>query len=232
MNLWKIAAGVLAAVVVFVAGREVARAASSSAPGAGRLDTSGGKPPSKWTAADYRELHALSARLGVSSPDVLAVLRNESGLDPQAEFPGGLARGLNQLTDAGRSAIGMSESEFDSYPGWSVAQQLPVVERSLRAAFQGARPQTAGAIYAFNFLPARARARGTAPATVLGTVEEFPKNEPLADSAGNYTPAALSARLRRFGDRRKDGSPVDPLYLGALQALRDAVGDQSLSPTW
>jgi hypothetical protein len=214
----------------------------SAAPSeGGGLDTSGAterlsaadrKVLQKWTAGDYRALHAISDRLGIPSPNLLALMRSESGLDPAAEYPGGLAKGISQLTDAGRAAAGLSADDFADYQDWPVSAQLPVVERQLRTTLAGKRPDTAGALYAYNFLPSRARARGTAPDTVLGTVEEFEADAGLADAAGNYTPRALSNHLRALGSRRKDGSPTDPRFLAALQALRDAVGEPGLSPVW
>ncbi len=217
----------IAAVVLFV------RRAFGGPSSGHYLDTSGGTPPPKWSLGDYRALQTVADRLGVPSPNLLAVLRSESNLDPAAMYPGGIARGLNQITEAGRPAAGLSESQFEEFQTWSVGEQLPFVERSMSVALSGAKPQTAGGLYAYNFLPARARLRGTAPTTVLADVAEWPVDSGLdTNHDGEYEVSDLSAHLSQFGARKKDGSPVDPRYLGALQALRDATGNQALSPTW
>jgi|SRR5579859_429383 len=197
------------------------------------LDTSGGKAPPWWTPADYKALAATSARLGINPANLLAIMRSESGLNPSAMYPGGIARGLTQITEAGRASAGLSESDFEDFQNWSIQEQLPRIEKYMREEFAGSPPQTAGGLYAYNFLPAYAREKGTAPDTVLASVEDFPADSALDyDDDGQYEVRDLSNRLARYGARKDDGSPVDTLYLGALQGLRDATGDQSISPVW
>lgn len=197
------------------------------------LDTSAGKghAPSQWTPLDYLDTHKLGADILSSGPDLLLVMEAESELDPAARFPRvdeaghSLAVGISQLTAASDAATGLSEAGRDALSSKTVAEQLPYVRRYFQAMAwtRARRPYpNAGALYAMNFLPARAFSRGIAPKTVLGTVEEFPLDEGLADAAGNYTVGSLNAVLRKVAAR--------PRYLGALQAMRDAVGDQSLSP--
>jgi hypothetical protein len=197
---------------------------SSSASGP-MLSTAGGKPPPWWSAADYRALYASAGRLGMSAADLLLVEASESGLNPAASYPGGFAVGLNQLTSASNALTGLTEAEREAVTSMSVAQQIPIVERyfrNLQWTREGRGYPTAGVVYAQNFLPGRAIARGAAPDTVLGTVEEFPPDAGLADASGNYTVRSLEAHLRRVAG--------GATYKGALQAMRDATGDGSLSP--
>lgn len=224
---WGFGAGVT---VALARGLFFPKSAYASGP---YLDTSGGEPPSWWTPDDYRALDETSGRLGVNSANLLSVLRSESGLRPDAVFPGGLARGLSQITEAGRAAAGLSESEWREFQTWPIQRQLPAIERYMSVEFDGKPPTSAGGIYAFNFLPARAKARGTAPTTVLAEVSEFGIDAGLDyDGDGRYEVSDLSRHLARYGDRKKDGGPVDPLYLGALAELRRATGKPGLSPMW
>lgn len=197
------------------------------------LDTSAGAghAPKQWTPVDYLDLYKLGQDVGATGPDLLLVMENESDLNPAARFPAldeaghSLAVGVSQLTAASDAATGLSEAGRDALSSKSVAEQLPYVRDYFEAMAwtKAHRPYpNAGAVYAMNFLPSRAYARGVAPQTVLGTVDEFPLDKGLADSNGNYTVASLNAVLRKVAKR--------PRYLGALQAMRDAVGDQTLSP--
>jgi hypothetical protein len=198
------------------------------------LDTSQGigHAPAEWTPLDYLETWKLGEDIRSSGPDLLLIMDSESGLHPGARFPKtdaaghALAVGISQLTSASDALTGLSESERDALSQKSVAEQLPIVRRYFEREKWTAlgRPYpTAGVLYAMNFLPARALARGVAPDTILGTVEEFPLDSHLADSNGNYTVRSLEHYLAA-------GPMKSPRYLGALQAMRDAVGDQSLSP--
>lgn len=198
---------------------------------AGALDTTGGKPPPWWTPEDYRAHAAASARLGVNPANWGAVYKSESGLNPTAAFPQldseghPLAVGLGQLTSAANGAAGITEDVRAEIPSMPVSEQIPIFERAMRTSLGGMRPPSAGALYAFNFLPARVKARGMAPDTILGTTDEFPLDVGLdTNGDGNYTISDLSARLSRYAK--------DPTYLGWLQGLRDATGNQALSPVW
>lgn len=197
------------------------------------LDTSAGAghAPKQWTPIDYLDTFKIGSDIGSWGPDLLLIMKNESDLNPAARYPAldeaghSLAVGISQLTAASDAATGLSEAKRDALSSKSVAEQLPYVRRSFEALSwtKAHRPYpNAGALYAMNFLPARAYARGIAPQTVLGTVDEFPLDKGLADSNGNYTVASLNAVLRK--------AAKSPRYLGALQVMRDAVGDQTLSP--
>lgn len=226
--LYYVGGGVVIAAVV-VAIRRVF-GGGGSAGGGGGLDTSlasGHPPPPWWTAQDYRDHVAASNRLGINPANWLAIYRSESAFNPQAAFPQKdsagvpLAVGIGQLT----KAAGVSGSEMLSILSMPVSQQLPIFEKYMNQVLRGAHPDTAGGLYAYNFLPARAQARGTAPDAVLGTVAEFPLDKPLdTNGDGVYTVSDLSTHLSIYAR--------DPLYLAALQAMRDAVGDQTLSPVW
>jgi hypothetical protein len=197
------------------------------------LDTAAGAghAPPGWTPVDYLDAWKLGNDIGSSGPDLLLIMESESNLNPGARFPKvdaaghSIATGLTQLTAASDPLTGLSEAQRDSFSSLPVASQLPIIRRYMENTQWGKehRPYpSAGALYALNFLPARALERGIAPQTVLGTVEEFPLDKGLADSAGHYTVASLNAELATIAQR--------PRYLAALQAMRDAVGDQALSP--
>ena len=197
------------------------------------IDTSAGAghAPRWWTADDYRELASLGDDIASSGPDLLLIMDSESGLNPSARFPKidaaghSLAVGISQLTSASDPLTGLSEDQRDALSSESVAAQLPIVRRyftRLQWTKLGRPYPTAGVVYAMNFLPTRALERGVAPDTVLGTVDEFPLDSHLADGSGNYTVRSLENYLRHVAS--------GATYLGALQAMRDATGDPSLSP--
>lgn len=221
MSLWRYIAYGVAALTPIVAWR-LASARPSNA-----LDTAAGKgkAPPWWTPADYRAHYASAGRIRMNAADLLLVEASESGLDPRASYPGELAVGLNQLTAASNALTGLSEAERRAIPTMPVAAQIPIVERyfrNLQWTKAGKGYPTVGVAYAQNFLPGRAMARGAAPDTVLGTLEEFPLNAGLADAAGNFTVRSLETHLKKVAAQGR--------YLGALQALRDATGDRNLSP--
>lgn len=196
--------------------------ASAASPS---FSTAGGKPPPWWSPSDYRNFYASAKRIPMSPADLLLVEASESGLNPAAAYPGGIAVGLNQLTSASNGVTGLSEEERRQIPKMSVAQQIPIVERyfnGLQWTREGRGYPTVGVVYAQNFLPGRALERGAAPDTVLGTRAEFPLDAGLADAAGNFTVRSLEAHLRRVAD--------GATYRGALAAMRDATGDGGLSP--
>ena len=209
--------GVVGAYKYFFGGSASAAAVDTSA-GAGHA-------PPTWGAADYRALNASAGRLRMNPADLLLVEYSESRLNPAASYPGGIAVGINQLTSASNGLTGLSEDERANVVNLSVGQQIPIVERYFRNLpwTQADRGYpSAGVVYAMNFLPARAMERGASPDTVLGTVDEFPQDKGLSDGSGNYTVRSLENELKTLAGQ--------PTYLGALQALRDAVGDQSISP--
>lgn len=226
MDWWGYAIGGLGTLAVFAWLRRRGLAASA-------LDTSRGQghAPIWWTPDDYRAHAAASARLGINPADWGAVYRSESGFNPAAAFPKldseghPLAVGIGQLTSAANGAAGITEATRAGIPSMPVSAQIPIFERAMRTSLGGMKPPSAGALYAFNFLPARVKARGMGPDVVLGTTDEFPLDVGLdSNGDGNYTISDLSARLSRY--------KTDALYLGWLQGLRDATGDQSISPTW
>ena len=125
----------------------------------------------EWTDADFAALHAVARRLRMSPADLLLVLASESGLHPWAAYrvdedgdptkdPSGYpyAAGLNQVTKAANAALGLTEEQRTTIPTWSVARQLPLVERLFNAIAwtRAGKPYAhAGVVYAANFAPAR-----------------------------------------------------------------------------
>jgi hypothetical protein len=220
--------GGLAVAALAVAARRIFTGSGSS--GGGGLDTSlagSHPPPPWWTTQDYIDHYNASRRQGLNPANWGAVYRSESAFNPAAAFPQKdshgvpLAVGIGQLT----AAAGVSEDQRIAMLSMPVSGQLPIFEKYMSMVLKGAHPDTAGGIYAYNFLPGRAQARGTAPNVVLGTVAEFPLDKPLdTNGDGQYTVSDLSQHLSIYA--------TDPLYLAWLQALRDAVGDQSISPVW
>jgi hypothetical protein len=190
-----------------------------------------GHAPIWWTPEDYRTLNSMGAEVGSTGPDMLLFIHSESGGYPGAKFPKidehghHIAVGISQFTQPSDALTGLNEDGREALLTKTVGEQLPY----MRLYFVkgqwyklGRTYDSPGAIYAVNFLPSRAVARGVAPNTILGTEEEFPLDASLADAARNYTVNSLNAHLAKIAKT--------PAYLGALQAMRDAVGDQSLSP--
>ena len=228
--VWLGVAGGSVLVIGVVGWAKLASGASNQQGTGPSLDTSlaaGHAPPSWWTTQDYKDHYAASQRLGLNPANWGAIYRSESSFNPGAAFPQKdkdgvpLAVGIGQLT----RAAGVSGDYMLSILKMPVSEQIPVFEKYMGQVLKGARPDTAGGLYAYNFLPARAQSRGTAPDSELGTVAEFPLDKPLdTDGNGIYTVRDLSTHLSIYA--------TDPLYLAWLQALRNAVGDQSISPVW
>ena len=99
------------------------------------------------------EVNRVSARFGVDPLDMLAVMRAESRLDPRAQNPTSRATGLIQFIPQTAAALGTTVEEIREM---SAAQQMQLVERYFQMVGlpQGA---SAGTLYAYVYLPGRAR---------------------------------------------------------------------------
>jgi hypothetical protein len=230
MSWWKwlgIATGVTTLWAIFAS-----RASAAPPP----LTTDGGLPPRWWTDADYAAFAAAMVRDGVAPADALLFVGNESDFNPAAaNHQGGriYAAGLNQITRAGAAGVGVSaenaQAFLDHFVTLSVAAQIPYVERSLKTSLVGAgvtNPDNVGLLYAVNFLPARVRARGTGPNTVLTVRGEayYDNNAGLDfNKDGKITIQDLSDTLR---------TKIAPTatFKGALAKLRAAMGNATVSP--
>jgi hypothetical protein len=99
------------------------------------------------------EVNRVSARFGVDPLDMLAVMRAESRLDPTAQNPRSRATGLIQFIPQTATALGTTVEEIREM---SAAQQMRLVERYFQMVGlpHGA---SAGTLYAYVYLPGRAR---------------------------------------------------------------------------
>lgn len=206
---------------------------AAEAQGAGMPPHSGGiSRPEEWTVEDFQSLAALSHQLGMNPADLLVVLWSESGGHPWAQFPKApaypQAAGLNQITSVAAATAGLSEAQRADMVHWTVAQQLPVVEHYFSHLGWPYSYPNAGIIYAMNFGANRVKARGTAPDTVLYDTSDgnaYTTNSAFdTEKKGYITIQDLSNHLQVVASR--------PDYQGALQALRYATGDGSLSPNF
>jgi hypothetical protein len=200
-------------------------------------------PPSKWTDADFRTLVDASHRLSLNPADLLLIMTSESGLNPSAAYRGKdgrvIAGGLNGMTEAGAGAGGLTVAQIQDFPSWSVAQQLPVVERFMHTALSGvAPPDNAAVLYAYNFAPGHVRSRGTSLDTVLYTkgVDGAAYDlQAVVDhgSKGYITIRDLSYWLSDVanGTGPAVNKSKSAAYKGALARLRAVTGDATLSPT-
>jgi hypothetical protein len=109
----------------------------------------------RWSDGDMAAFAAAARRAGVEPALALAVYGSESGLNPRARNPNGGAAGIPQLLPAFMKSYGADPATFHT---WSVAQQIPVIERLLKSqvAMLGSPPLTASKLYHLNFYPATA----------------------------------------------------------------------------
>jgi len=200
---------------------------------AGAIDLVGAMGVDSWTDADLIAFRALSHRLGLTPADLLLVLYSESALKPSAAARNSdgyaVAVGLNQITAVLNSALGLTEDERQDMVNWSVADQLPYVERSLQlSGVLNYDLPDAGALYVANFSPARL-AKG------------FGGNVVLYDSKTD--PAAYASN--KGADREKKGwintenmrqalrtNASRPDFKAALARYQKVTGDSSTPRIW
>lgn len=115
-----------------------------------------------WTPDDYKALADAAATIQAKPEDLLLVLYSESRLNPAAYNPAG-AYGLNQLT----RAAGFTQAELSAVLQLTPREQMPYVVRYFKATGRTTPFEDAGAVYAFNFAPSVARAKGTGSGVVL-----------------------------------------------------------------
>ena len=201
-----------------------------SSPGAKPLDTTKKGTISWWTDDDFRAFAAMAQRLRMNPADLLIVLYSESELKPWAQntIEGPFtAVGLNQITKGGASGW-LSEAERRNLVNLSVGQQLPYVERyfmHIPWVRSGNVFDSASQVYLAEFAPALL-SRGRDPNMVL-----YSKS-----SGKSYEDNKLFDQERKgyitLGDLGKWVSHLSnrPLFLAALDRLRQVTGDPNLTP--
>lgn len=145
------------------------------------------------TSDDFNaELNRVSSKFSVNPADMLALMRSESSINPQAVNPTTGATGLIQFMPRTARSLGTTTEELR---GMTAAQQMKYVEKyfdSVRLP-SGA---SAGKLYAYVFLPGRANR------DVLTQQGEnfYEANRGLdMDRDGKITIADLDARMARYG---------------------------------
>lgn len=188
------------------------------------------------TSGDFMsEVNRVSAKFSIDPANLLAVMRSESSLNPQAVNPSTGASGLIQFMPRTARSIGTT---VEAIRQMTAAEQMPYVERF----FESVRLQpgsSAGRLYAYVFLPGRANR------DVLTQAGEsyYEANRGLdVDRDGKITIADLDARLARFGGTAaapQQRSPQDGAVLAtasggqaaADQAMVRGVGRQVVVPS-
>lgn len=155
-------------------------------PPVGGGDMSGG-------SGDFMsEVNRVADKFSLNPTDLLALMRSESGINPAAVNSSTGATGLIQFMPATARSLGTTTEELR---GMSAAEQMKYVERF----FESVRlpsGASAGQLYAYVFLPGRARRE------VLTAAGEpfYEQNRGLdMDKDGQITIADLDARMARFG---------------------------------
>lgn len=187
-----------------------------------------------WTDDDFRKLSKIAVGNRQNPADLLLILTSESGLNPKAVnrrsdgFP--IAVGLNQLTSAANSLVGITEEERQDLVNKSVDYQLDLVNKffsGLQWTKSGKSYDNAGVIYEANFAPGRMTSRGTSLDTVLydtGDGVAYTQNKQLDKAGkGKITVGDLVEYMRTVSEKA--------VYSAALQRLRAATGDDSLAPS-
>lgn len=187
-----------------------------------------------WTDEDFVKLYNNSKKVKQNPADSLLIIWSESGGNPKAVnrrsdgYP--IAVGLNQLTSAANSLVGITEDERIDLVNQPVSRQLDLVDKffsGLQWTKQGKSYDNAGVIYEANFAPGRMNSRGTDLDTVLYDTSDgvfYTQNKQLdKDNKGKITVQDLVNYLRTVSDK--------PSYNAALQRMRSATGENSLSPS-
>lgn len=106
----------------------------------------------RWSDEDMASFAAAVRRAGVEPALALAVYGSESRLNPGAKNPTFGAAGIPQILP---SLLPLYGGDPQNFHKWSVAQQIPVIERLLKSqvATLGTPPQTASKLYHLNFYP-------------------------------------------------------------------------------
>lgn len=184
---------------------------SGSTPAAGSPQQSTG------VTGDFAtELNRVSSKFNVNPSDMLALMRSESSLNPQAVNASTGATGLIQFMPRTARSLGTTTEELR---GMTAAQQMQYVEKyfdSVRLP-SGA---SAGRLYAYVFLPGRANRE------VLTTRGEayYDANIGLdMDRDGNITIADLDVRMARYGGALANASTA---MAAADQAQARGAGTQ------
>ena len=182
----------------------VAGPAATNSPPSGADQSKSGAQPS----GDFMtEVGKVASNLGIDTSNLIAIMKSESSLNPQAVNPVTGASGLIQFMPNTAKSLGTTVEELRKM---TAVQQLPYVEKY----FKSVRVQpgsSAGRLYAYVFLPGRANRE------VLTQAGEnyYESNKGLdIDRDGKITIADLDARLAKYG-----GSAG-----ASLQASRPSTG--------
>lgn len=168
-------------------------AGSSTSPSATAVGIPSATGAQSQQTGDFMsEVNRVSEKFGLNPADMLALMRSESSLNPQAVNASTGATGLIQFMPATARSLGTTT---EALRGMSAAQQMQYVEKyfdSVRLP-QGA---SAGQLYAYVFLPGRARRE------VLTAAGEnfYEANRGLdMDGDGRITISDLDMRMARYG---------------------------------
>ena len=163
--------------------------ATGQTPQATPVNPQGGAQPS----GDFMtEVGKVASNLGIDASNLIAIMKSESSLNPQAVNPVTGASGLIQFMPNTAKSLGTTVEEIRKM---TAVQQLPYVEKY----FKSVRVQpgsSAGRLYAYVFLPGRANRE------VLTQAGEnyYESNKGLdVDRDGKITIADLDARLAKYG---------------------------------
>jgi len=163
--------------------------ATGQTPQATPVNPQGGAQPS----GDFMtEIGKVASNLGIDASNLIAIMKSESSLNPQAVNPVTGASGLIQFMPNTAKSLGTTVEEIRKM---TAIQQLPYVEKY----FKSVRVQpgsSAGRLYAYVFLPGRANRE------VLTQAGEnyYESNKGLdVDRDGKITIADLDARLAKYG---------------------------------
>jgi hypothetical protein len=199
----------------------------------GAIDLVGAMGIDNWTDADLLTFRAMSHRLGLNPADLLLVLYSESALKPSAAARGSdgypHAVGLNQITSILNGSLGITEEQRLDMLNWSVAEQLPYVERSLY--ISGATKYDfpdAGALYVLNFSPARL-ARGYGGLVVLYDSKTDPGAYAANKNADREKKGWINTENMRQALRANAGRPD---FQAALKRYQAVTGDSAEPRIW
>jgi transglycosylase-like protein with SLT domain len=198
---------------------------------------------SAWTDDDLRELARIAQKYQMDPADLLLVMASESGLKPSAANPlknsagNPAAVGLIQFTQVANDALGITEAQRADMVNWSVADQLPLVDRYfsiLPWSRAGNAYENASMVYEGVFAGGLMLSKGTSPDTVLytegvdGSAYSANKGFDVPDADGKrkgyITVADLGAHVERVA--------ADPPYVEIVGRLNEVVGSGGSESGW
>lgn len=171
------------------------------------------------------EVDRISQRFGFNPNALLGLMASESGLNPQARNPNGGATGLIQFMPATARGLGTTT---DALIQMNRAQQMVWVEKYFEQYASGLAGASAGKLYAYVFLPGRARR------DVLTSRGENYYNQNVGldmNRDGAITISDLDVRIAEHARQRGIDLSSPTIPVAEVNPTAPVEGDGAIPPT-